>query len=805
MHRPITALPVIYVHGGVNYLTGDDPGLDRLRPAPPTILHISPMETPLPCSAGAAFPKGSDTAAIASPEEVAQRLEKARKLVSMLHEAGVRWVIPYICNQTVSGNPETRLGIWKFYDHWDEYTRFGIGPRPEADPIDWLARERDGDLHFNYEKRHSAFTPMGQFRYALCMNNPHYNQYQRAVVRMIAMSGYDGVFVDNNNLNCYCTWCEKSFREWMTGRHTPRQLREKFGWSSPEEIHLGYRGSRFAWLKEDPLFRVFVAETLSPEERIRWFGTDDMERAHIAEAGNGWLWGRGNEYRRWVCARLSPEARERQWGGCSFDDWGIAGPADRLLWAETKRFWGDSVRVNLGRIRRWGAEVLGRDFLIVPNWGNMQQYEDLKFREEIGHVVRQWAPETDYLFWEDDSDPGRVVPGVYLDFAFSYKFAFAHGVRSACMAALPDDAATCALAHAEAAATGGSAFIQRLAQFPEIRGAYNRLFADYAEWFEGYTSAAKVGLACCLDDVHLENGEHVRLVNRVSHYLNAQQVPFDFLLEEHLADEAYLSGYRVAIIPAVRYMSDRQCRALASFMRKGGTLVLIGEVGTHDTDARPRTKSPLAKLVERAGMRGQVGVLDDGGRLICAPAIEALLPTGHLTKEDMYEIAVSIGRTTQRKFSRYDLVRAVDYPVAVERFLESGRLGELVQGWGSLQVSDPYAACGVRVFPYVRLGNASGALVAHLVNYNVALGLPAGKRRQEVLNGVAVRLEAPEGWHVRRAEWLVPGGKPEALPYDGEKGAITVRVATLGTYGVARLSLARSRESPGRTGFVVSD
>lgn len=791
MGRPVTARPITYVIDYRDHLPDMDAHVEELRPAPPTLYHIGSLDTPMPNSWGAGFPYGNKGgAALAPPEEITRRLEANRQLVSKLHEVGVRWVIPYICNQTLAGNRETRTGIWRFYDHWDDYRQLGIGERPSPDPVDWMARERNGSLHFNYETRHPYFMKWGQFRFAPCMNNPSYNAYQRVIVTLIARAGYDGVFVDNCILNCYCSWCRDGFRRWLSGRRTAEILAKAFDWSRADDIELGHRGSRIEWVKDDPLFRTFLVETLAPEERVKWLGTDDMERADVAIGGNGWLWGRANDYRRWANACLSRQERERRWGIQSLDEWGIRHEGDRLLWAETKRYWAESVCENLAKIRQWGGEVLGRDFLVLPNWGAMQRLDGNEFREEIGHDFRRWSPESDYQMWEEDGDPGRAAPGVYLGYTLQYKFAFAHGARSAAICARGDDRATCALAHAEAAATGGNAFIQPGTAFPEVRSRYNQLFSEFPDWFEGYTSAARAGLAYSFESLHLENAEHVSEVYRWSRYLEEQQVPFDYLLEEHLADEAYLRSYRLVIVPAMRFLSDEQSAALISYVRGGGTLVVTGDVGSHDMNARARRKSPFAGFMGKARSEGPLAVPADDGLLIWARRVEDLVPTGTLSREDMLDLARSEASALQGATSRYDLMDAVDRAVAVDRFLDPGPLARLATWWKDVQVADPYAARGVRVFPYARLKDRSGAVVAHVVNYNVALTDQPTKRTVEVVKDLSLRLTVPDGWRVRQAEWLEPGAMPTVIGHRARKGAVTIDLPTLEGYGLVKLALA---------------
>ena len=795
MPRPFTSVPMTYVHDGRDFLGELDTLLPEVTAAAPDIYHINPMNVPFPNTSGPAFPVEGIPDYIEPPELVQKRLERARRVAETFHEAGVKWVLPYICNQTLVGHPDTRTGIWMFYDRWDDYTEFGIGPRPDADPIDWMAREPDGELHFNYEMRHVAFTQTDQFRYAPCVNNPYYREYQRVVVEGIAKAGYDGVFVDNNNLNCYCEWCQKAFKNRMLIQYESEQLKDLFGWESPDEITLGIEGNRFQWLKGDPVFREFLAATQSSEELIRWFGTDDLDAVKLADAGNGWLWGRANEYRSWVYAKYSPRKREEVWGSPVLDGWGIRTRQDRLLWAETMRFWAESNSEDHRLVKTWGSDILGRDFKVVPNWGNMQQYEDIMFRQEIGHDVKRWLPYMDCNFWEDDGDPGRVAPGVYLDFILEYRFSFAHGMKSATMAALPQDEPTCELAHAEAAATGNSAFIQRMPEFPELRNRYMDLFRSYPEWFEGHRSAAEVALVFSAENLMLGNEEHIHQVYRWNHYFADQQVPIDFLIEEHLWDISVLQQYRLIIAPALQYLSDEQCQALTAFVQRGGTLVTTGDTATHDMATRSRDDGPLADLLARTAQNGSISVVDDMGRFIHAPGIGNLIPTGTITREDAYEIAQSNFRLVERKISRHQIIAAGDYAVKIERFHEPGRMQEVVDDWHRLQVCDPYEACGLRVFPYVDLSDVSGTgdptgfLTVHLVNYNVDLTKPAGTRRQEPLEDVDVHLHIPHGWRVDGAEWLEPGTEPVAIETESCCCRTKVHVQKINTYGIIRLTL----------------
>jgi glycosyl hydrolase family 42 (putative beta-galactosidase) len=793
MKRPHTRIPMTYVHDGQLHLDDPEPTLELVKPAPPDIYHLSPADTTIMSGHGPAYPVDGDPDHMDSSEEVQARFDKACAWADAMHATGVKWLIPYICNQTLVGNPDRRTGVWMFWDHWDEYTEFGVGERPETDPIEWMARERDGRLHYNYELRHTAFTPNDQFHYAPCQNNPGYQQFLKAVVVGIARCGYDGVFVDNNNLNCYCEYCRSGFRERMTGMYTPEQLHDFFGWDTPEEIEAGWRGNRFAWLQQDEFFRGYVDRTLSSEDKVRWFGTDDMAKADLAEPGNGWLWGRGNEYVTWLHANISPDDRHRMWGFEHLENcWGIRDDRDRRTWAETKRFWAESNSRNHELIKQWGSGENGRQFVVVPNWGNMQNGEDVEFRLPIGHDVKRWLPFMDMLFWEDDGEPGRIAPGLYLDFALEYRFALSHGVRSGNMANLPGDEATADVAHAEVSASGGSAFIQRMPEFPELRNAYTRLYREFGDWYDDYESAARVGLIFSIENLHMENNEHAREAYRLNHWLCDQGVPHDLLIERQVRERDILSGYDVVIAPRLRYIRDRECAALVEFVRNGGTLVVTGDTGTHNILGVGREENPILGMAANAMEYDGYSIYERGGVVIFTDSLDRLLPLGHVTREDAYEIATGNQRLVKREYLRAELLHAGDYAANVERFQDGGLLAQVISGWDQQRYVDPYACCGLRPVPYQRYDGDSGVIVTHLVNYNLDLWKPAGTRVVESIKNAEIRIPVRDGWHVTSAEWLEPGGDPTPIACETENGTAVVTIAEVHTYGMIRLNVEQA-------------
>ncbi len=142
-----------------------------------------------------------------------------------LHKRGAK-VIGHFNVEFLVGDPESPegpTGFFKFYNElWDEKE---LGPKPIADPMLLLERGKDGQ-------------PIGQKGYEIgkmreywaCLRNPHWQAVMKAWVKRGIERGVDG-YVANYfyRHDCHCEHCQKSFRSYLTERHTPAQLKEKLG------------------------------------------------------------------------------------------------------------------------------------------------------------------------------------------------------------------------------------------------------------------------------------------------------------------------------------------------------------------------------------------------------------------------------------------------------------------------------------------------------------------------------------------------------------------------------------------------
>ena len=141
-----------------------------------------------------------------------------------IHKLGAK-VVGHFNVTFLVGEPDGKggpQGFFKFYrDLWDEKE---LGPKPVADPTELLARNPDGSLMAS--KQYS----IGQMReWTACLNNPHWRRVLKAWAKRGIDRGVDGYVINYfYRHNCTCEHCQKGFREYLGGRFTPEQLRERF-------------------------------------------------------------------------------------------------------------------------------------------------------------------------------------------------------------------------------------------------------------------------------------------------------------------------------------------------------------------------------------------------------------------------------------------------------------------------------------------------------------------------------------------------------------------------------------------------
>lgn len=223
---------------------GNPEYLRKIAAGPPTLMHVGEdvvFSSVFGVKDIFGGPQRTHTKVI-TVEQAREKMRAMRGFTASLHQAGVKWIIPYINNHTILGDHEKRIGFWEFFDHWDRYREFGFGPtKPPADiltarmdggyphPVRWKEIHRDDP---NYPYR----------RYGLCTNHPIWLGFLKTVTRNIARGGMDGVFADEMTFRDYCSYDEALFKEYLSAKYSAAERERRFGRADVSTLRLGRPG-----------------------------------------------------------------------------------------------------------------------------------------------------------------------------------------------------------------------------------------------------------------------------------------------------------------------------------------------------------------------------------------------------------------------------------------------------------------------------------------------------------------------------------------------------------------------------------
>ncbi len=699
--------------------------------------------------------------------------------LAALRGEGVRLFIAYLCNQSLFGNDETRLGAWEVYDNWGQFAGLFTFPKP-PDPITWLQREPNGDVHYNYSRQWARgrreYDGLGLIRYAPCPNNPHWRAFCDNEARLAASLGFDGLFVDNCILHCYCDACRRRFQAYLKKRYTPERLREAFGASDYGEVTLYSEGDIRHWAQASPEFIPWLEAKFPPVEREGIFATaGPLDSQHVANAGGGMIMGQACAF---VAERMLSPGVQPCFENVRLANPALQTPGGRLRWAETTRFWADSIGDMLAELRDAGRRV-NPDFFIVPNWGTMQRINAAAGRAEDGRDLLRMRAGADWQMYEEGFTTGRIAPGLILEYDMELRFAFANDVRAMLLPYNLAGRDVYDVGMAEAAASGGSVLVESNGLYPEVQTAYQRFFREHADLYDGYHSAAQVALAHLFDQVHFLNVEHLRQVHALNRYLADQQIPFDHITEEGIAGER-LDDYRVVILPNTVYLSDEEVAALRKYARRGGILIIIGETGTHDAYCRPRERDAFSGLSKKRVVRfaGLCEALPQRG-IYLEPAVQAA------------EAGTFAETYSDRRLGKYKCLAELDEKLWIKRYQQAGPVTEAIaEALGtSPHIADPVRASGVRCLIYERPEGEAWRAVAHVVNKNVPMAVAEEERRLTPVSDLTLSLPIPAGAEALSARLFVPRASPVALDFSPESdGRVQVTIPRLDAYAVVVLS-----------------
>jgi hypothetical protein len=381
--------------------------------------------------------------------------------------------------------------------------------------------------------------------------------------------------------------------------------------------------------------------------------------------------------------------------------------------------------------------------------------------------------------FEESNEPGRISPGVYLDFQLELHFALANDVRGAVLSHAGGDAATTELSYAECL-SGLGTYIQPQVIFPQIRAKYRKFQDENSELLIDWAPHYHVGLAYFNNQLHLENMEHVLQVYKFSRYLLDQHILFHFLTEEDLSPETRLPC-RVLILPSTSYMSDEQVQGVEKFLGSGGVCLTTGEFAMGNERALPREESVAESLK---------GSFPE--RFVHVDEVSSLIPDEKISLDSTRQFSRTTWKTLNVPGSQsFEAMKNLDEELGIQRYLDGGMLEGIASDRldFKLQVTPSREAPGIRYNAYGKEGN----IALHVVNYNIDLLEPKKGRKVEPVEGIHVSLPVPAEFSLGRASILEPGKRPEPIEASVTGNRIEIDLPVVNFYRLVLLETSEPK------------
>lgn len=802
--------------------------LEELKESPPDLFHVG-YQIPFKGALGPTYGHELFSDDILPPVEIPKEVERIKVVEQRMHAAGVPRLIPYVYTMAFFGNPERRTGFFHFFDHWEDYSSFGIGPKPPGDPTLWLQSVGPHSL---------GGGPPDVLHYDPCVNHPAWSSYLDLVVRQLADVDYDGMFHDVNTQCCICPFCQEKFDLYLFGKYGRQGLREAFGTDDARELNISTIGEAFETfiLKE---FNDYLASIWRPEHLDRILAEKTSDTVKLEEDWRllrCYMQGSLGEFppeqgfQQYLVGRfggkriekiteslkkdfvqtvlrhhfqafldgpeLASKVQER-FGSSDIRRRCLSNPRDLLLWVETQRFWCDSMAHTLARLKKVGQQMLddqGRkeEFYTVANLGPVSTIDSVNKRRVDGIDLVRWAPSCSMQMFEEMQQCGMLESGVILSNIFGFRWAMGAGTRGGTLLYMVGDDRAADLAEAEVAAAGGGAFIQPAVGAPESRKRWRNFFSEHADLWDKGISYARVGLLYWNDQIYYEYPEHLAMTRRLVNIFSETQIPFDIVTEENLAS---IGGYQVLVLPCLRYLDDTQIDAVLNYARNGGNLIIVGPFGTEDTWARAR---PLSAKREASS-----------GNLVCEPCGKGRVlrldsEAVPARRSDFWNLMEERANNFVRARNFLNAVREADKKEGVD--LGSGFVQKIER---ALEVRLRWCPLGTDAGVYVHAyrmparANRPERLILHAVNYQMPILVKPKEQAFEnpdvspptmsgepiVANDVRVKVPLPKGMQVVSVNMLGPVEETGSIPWHKEDEAVEFSIPSLSIYKAVVIDL----------------
>lgn len=796
--------------------------LDELRTSPPDLFHLG-YQIPFKGALGPTFGHDLFSNDILPPDQIPREVQRVQNIIQQMREAGVARLIPYVYTMAFFGQSDQRTGFFHFYDNWEQYRDFGLGPKPKADPTLWSQERGPAQL---------GGGPTGIMHFEPCINHPAWAEYLDLVVRQLAGVGYDGMFFDVNTLYCYCPHCEEKFDIFLLQKYGKKGLREVFGTDDHRRLNLStiYRDFEAAIL---PAFKPYLAQIWDAENLTQVLDAKDtseikleedwrllrcfmqQSRAEFPPAGSAFKPFLRQQFGGETMAQVSLAKKNRfqqmvlryyfhqflespslagllqhRFGSADIRRRCCGTPEALHLWVETQRFWCASMAEQFARLKAIGRTVFdeqGRqdDFYTVANLGSMATMDALNKRRVDGIDLVHWAPTADLQMYEEMTQSGSLESGVIMSNIFAFRWAMGAGTRAGTLLYKAVDDRAADLAHAEAAAGGGGAFIECALNAPDSRRRWKRFFADHADFWDDGDSRAQVGILFWSDQIFYEAPEHYALTQQWVHIFSENQIPFDIVTEENPHS---LDQYQMIVAPGLRYLSDAQIEKLLAYSRQGGRLVVIEPFGLADKFAKPRATDPLAEICPAAGDWHSV---DYGkGQILRIAAVPARQSDFWCLMEERANAYV-LAREYLNQSRQTDLAQKID--------LGAGFVQRLEQ---TLQTPLRWCPNGTDAGIYLHAYHIPAKtgrperMIVHVVNYRVPIILEKGAGEDgemawssvtkagvpKICRNLQISVPLPSGTRVKTVSAYSPTETPRRLVWSANETHARVKVKQLEIY-----------------------
>ncbi len=217
-------------------------------------------------------------------------------------------------------------------------------------------------------------------------------------------------------------------------------------------------------------------------------------------------------------------------------------------------------------LRELAEHIRGRSCMVEGNLGKNENINNPYYR---GLDYERVFPLVDLSFHEDLDRAGFNRHGSPVSAIRSYKVAQSFDIPLMVYARTP-------LEQAEAFALNPGAAGVAAPFMDETRKGLFDFFRRWRHYNTKTDSLAQVAILRHRLSTACDSYYPVQTASAVEQVLQENQVPFDILAASQLDR---LSRYQVLVIPGMRWMRDAEGEAISRWVREGGTLLLVGEVG----------------------------------------------------------------------------------------------------------------------------------------------------------------------------------------------------------------------------------